>query len=138
MARKKIREFDAKRIISENLASVNFNSILITPETNLNTINIPWEKVVTKPDQCFGKRKKHDLVFIGSSFEAKRWILEKMNKEFIIGKATDKLTHFLIEPFIEHQEEYYLSFVSKRDHDIIYFSEQGGIEIEENWDNVKS
>ncbi|MFH1276016.1 MAG: ATP citrate lyase citrate-binding domain-containing protein [Candidatus Woesearchaeota archaeon] len=142
MARKKIREYDAKKIISENLPNVNFKSILITAETNLNTLpeKYPWlnEKIVAKPDQCFGKRKKHDLVFIGSFAEAKNFIAENMNRNITIGKATDKLTNFLLEPFIEHEKEYYLSFVSKRNSDVIYFSEEGGVDIEENWDNVKS
>ncbi|MBU1623029.1 MAG: ATPase, partial [Nanoarchaeota archaeon] len=68
----------------------------------------------------------------------KQFIQEHMNKEVTIGKATDRLTHFLIEPYIEHQQEYYLAFKSEREHDLIYFSEEGGIEIEENWEQVKT
>ena len=59
-----------------------------------------------------------------------------MNKEITIGKATDKLTHFLIEPYHAHEKEYYLCMTSERDKDIIYFSEQGGMNVEENWDKV--
>ncbi len=143
MASKKIREYDAKRIICNNIdqnqVEIAFSSVLISPETNLNTISQehPWlnqNKLVVKPDQLFGKRKKHNLVLINASIEkVKEFIKSHRNKNVIIGKATDKLTNFLIEPFVSHEEEYYLAITSERDHDTIIFSEKGGIDVEENW-----
>jgi hypothetical protein len=41
-----------------------------------------------------------------------------------------------VEPFVPHDQEYYLSIVSDRLGCTISFSECGGIEIEENWDKV--
>ena len=144
MARKKIREYDAKKIICNHLPSLSFNSVLVTPETEMSLLvkEYPWlekERLVAKPDHCFGQRKKLGLVLIDARFsEVKKWIFEKMNQQCIVGKAKGKLTHFLIEPFIPHQQEYYLSIVSQRESDVIYFSDQGGIDIEENWDKVKT
>src|SRR3989338_2741887 len=144
MARKKIREYDAKRVICNHLPSLSFNSVLVTPETEMSLLvkEYPWlekERLVAKPDHCFGQRKKLGLVLIDARFsEVKKWIFEKMNQQCIVGKAKGKLTHFLIEPFIPHQQEYYLSIVSQRESDVIYFSDQGGIDIEENWDKVKT
>lgn len=46
------------------------------------------------------------------------------------------ITTFIIEPFIPHNEEFYLNIVSERLGCSISFSECGGIEIEENWDKV--
>lgn len=46
------------------------------------------------------------------------------------------ITTFIVEPFVPHDQEYYLSIVSDRLGCTISFSECGGIEIEENWDKV--
>lgn len=46
------------------------------------------------------------------------------------------ITTFIVEPFIPHNEEFYLNIVSERLGSSISFSECGGIEIEENWDKV--
>ena len=46
------------------------------------------------------------------------------------------ITTFIVEPFIPHNEEFYLNIVSERLGNSISFSECGGIEIEENWDKV--
>ena len=138
MARKKIREFDAKSLIMNNLG-MDYKGILVDTSTNLDSRNEEWlkGKLVVKPDQLFGKRKKYDLVLINANFqEVKDFIKKKMGKEVTIGKSTDKLTHFLIEPFVPHKEEYYLAFTSEREANIIRFSTLGGVDIEENWDKV--
>ena len=51
---------------------------------------------------------------------------------------TDKLTHFLVEPFVPHDKnkEYYVAITSNREGDAIYFSAHGGVDIEEVWDTV--
>lgn len=46
------------------------------------------------------------------------------------------ITTFIVEPFVPHSDEYYLSIVSDRLGANISFSECGGIDIEENWDKV--
>ena len=45
---------------------------------------------------------------------------------------------FIVEPFVPHDAEYYLSVQSKRLGDDISFSEAGGVEIEANWDRVQT
>ena len=47
------------------------------------------------------------------------------------------ITTFIVEPFVSHYDEYYLSIVSDRLGVDISFSECGGIDIEENWDKVQ-
>lgn len=143
MARKKIREYDAKRIIIQHLNFPQYTAVLVDQNTNLNSLTekYPWlrnDQLVVKPDQLFGKRKKLGLVLVNAGFEqVKEFINNHKNKEVTIGKATDKLTHFLIEPYIEHEKEYYLCIKSEREQDVIYFSEEGGINVENNWDKVK-
>lgn len=53
-----------------------------------------------------------------------------------MGGCKAPITTFIVEPFIPHDQEYYLSIVSERLGCTISFSECGGIEIEENWDKV--
>ncbi len=147
MARKNIREYDAKKLLLESLSQNKhyspYQAVMVDSQTDIASLpqNHPWlleQKLVVKPDQLFGQRKKHGLVLANVSFqEATQFIQEKMGKEVAIGKATGKLTHFLIEPFIPHEQEYYLSFISQREHDTLFFSEQGGIDIEQHWQNVK-
>ncbi len=141
MARVKIREYDAKRLLLEKL-NHKYKGVLIDFNTDLNTLpqQHPWllqEKLVIKPDQLFGKRGKLGLVLLNADFQqVKEYLKENLNKEITIGKVTDKLTHFLIEPHVEHQKEYFLCIKSERDFDNIYFSAAGGINIEENWESV--
>lgn len=149
MAQRGIREYVAKKMLAKYLPNFTEQKfvypgkvVLVSPETDLAKLpeQDPWlktEKLTVKPDQLFGKRGKHGLLLLDADFEqARKWIDERMNKETTVGKNTDKLTHFLIEPFTPHKEEYYAAITSTRDKDIIYFSLEGGIEIEENWDKV--
>lgn len=48
------------------------------------------------------------------------------------------ITTFIVEPFLPHDHEFYLNIVSERLGSSISFSECGGIDIEDNWDKVKS
>ncbi len=147
MARRNIREYDAKKLIVDTLSRqgipLDWKGILVTAETDLIALpqHYPWlltTPVVAKPDQLFGKRGKLGLIAVDCNFDAvKEFIQNHRNKETAIDKATDRLTHFLIEPFVPHEKEYYLSFTSERDGIALYFSTAGGVEVEENWDKVK-
>ena len=148
MAQKGIREFDAKRLLAAFLpdfvSSIKYDGrlVLVDPETDLSklTDDNPWLKdarLVVKPDQLFGKRGKNNLLLLDADLDSARaWISERMEKEVEVGNIRGKLTHFLIEPFIPHDTEYYMAIRSNRDNDVIYFSLAGGIDIEENWGSV--
>ena len=153
MAQKGIREYDAKRIIGEALPQysdgrfrLDPRRVLVTPETDLETLpqDAPWlteTRLVAKPDQLFGKRGKNNLLLVDADYEqVKAWIKERMGKEVTIvqttGETTGVLTHFLIEPFVPHEDEYYLAITSAREADVIHFSTKGGVDIEEVWDSV--
>ena len=149
MAQRGIREYDAKRLLAKFLPqfisgefSYSGKVAFVGQETDMDKLKSenPWlaeDRLVVKPDQLFGKRGKNNLLMLDKSFdEAKSFIASKMNQEVTVGKTTGKLTHFLIEPFVPHDEEYYIAIKSERDGDAIYFSTQGGINVEENWDKV--
>ena len=149
MAQRGIREYDGKKMLSKYWSeyfSKDFKFpgkvVLVDPKTKINelTKKYNWlnkEKLVVKPDQLFGKRGKHGLIKANASFEeVNKWIKERINKETKVGRVTGKLTHFLIEPYIPHKDEYYIAIKSNRSGDIIYFSNHGGVDIESVWDTV--
>ena len=149
MAQRGIRECDAKRMLARVLdvaSTVDERLVLVDPDTDLDGLPAqqPWlteTKLVCKPDQLFGKRGKNDLLYGDKTFaEVVQWIGERRNRQVTIegagGKTTGVLTHFLIEPFVPHEVEYYLAFTSKRDADVIHFSTEGGVDIESVWDTV--
>ena len=112
------------------------------------------KKLVAKPDMLFGKRGKNNLVLFRdakpgdvSLAKAASWIDEKSSKEQSVyfsfegdtptgTPSVDKLTHFIVEPFTPHEqaEEYYVSATCVGDDDVIYMSAEGGMEVEEGWD----
>jgi len=157
MAQRGIREYDGKRILAKswedyfgNDFEYDFKSILITPETDLDKIpqEHPWvneTSLVAKPDMLFGKRGKLGLIFFKKEKagdvkweDAKEWIKQKMTEDVEINGVKGKLTHFLVEPFVPHDQsdEYYVAITTGEDEDIIYMSAYGGIDVEENWDKV--
>jgi len=149
MAQKGIREYDAKRLLAGALAgtlAVEDRLVLVTPETDLKALpsQHPWlqeTKLVCKPDQLFGKRGKNNMLLVDKTLdEVAAWIAERMSVETTIegagGQTTGTLTHFLIEPFVPHDAEYYLAFTSGHEADKILFSTEGGVDIESVWDSV--
>lgn len=72
MARKKIREYDSKRLLKSHILrllglQLPLNVAQVRQNTNFVELldNNPWmkqTKLVVKPDMLFGKRGKHDLV----------------------------------------------------------------------------
>jgi ATP-citrate lyase beta-subunit len=112
------------------------------------------KKLVAKPDMLFGKRGKNDLVLFKDSkpgdvslAKAVSWIDEKSSKEQSVyfsfdgdtptgEPKVDMLTHFVVEPFTPHsqEEEYYISATCVGDFDMLYMSAEGGMEVEEGWD----
>ncbi|SFZ97676.1 ATP-citrate (pro-S-)-lyase, subunit 1 [hydrothermal vent metagenome] len=110
--------------------------------------------LVVKPDMLFGKRGKNGLVLFKDSkpgdvslSKAISWIDEKSSEKQEVffsfdgdkptGEASvDMLTHFLVEPFMPHtqDEEYYISATCVGDNDMLYMSAEGGMEVEEGWD----
>ena len=113
------------------------------------------KKLVAKPDMLFGKRGMNDLVLFRDAkpgdvtlAKASSWIDEKSSSNQSVyfsfdendkpsgEPSVDKLTHFIVEPFTPHtqEEEYYVSATCVGDDDVIYMSAEGGIAIEQNWD----
>lgn len=146
MPRRKIREYQAKKLLSSNINAyfpLNLRCAQVTPDTNFSKLlgDNHWldsERLVVKPDMLFGKRGKNNLVLLNATYpEAQQFIEERLNKPITIGGLQGEVNHFIIEPFVPHQDEYYVSITCTRDENVIAFSDAGGVEIEENWDKVK-
>jgi ATP-citrate lyase beta-subunit len=163
MAQRAIREYDAKRMFAE-FSSTEYPGYIIESEEDIdvferkeagyipkipltpfingkfkhsNTPTLQHSTWVIKPDQLFGKRGKYGLIGVNLSIEnIRKWWSEHHQQKTTIGKQDGLLTTFLIEPFVPHTEEYYVAIKTERDHDVIYFSTAGGIEVEENWESV--
>ncbi|KAG6598225.1 ATP-citrate synthase alpha chain protein 1 [Cucurbita argyrosperma subsp. argyrosperma] len=149
MARKKIREYDSKKLLKEHFKRISgrelpIQSAQVTESTDFNELveREPWlssSKLVVKPDMLFGKRGKSGLVALNLDLaQVAGFVKERLGKEVSMGGCKGPITTFIVEPFIPHKEEYYLNIVSERLGCSISFSECGGIEIEENWDKVKT
>ena len=85
-----------------------------------------------KPDQLIKRRGKLGLIKVNVDFaQVKEWVVERMGKDQVIGKATGKLRRFIIEPFLAHkqEEEAYVCIYSTRDMDVILFHHEGGVDI---------
>ena len=77
--------------------------------------------------QLFGVFPFPPLMYLVMSFS---------NIQVEMSGCKGPITTFIVEPFIPHNEEFYLNIVSERLGNSISFSECGGIEIEDNWDKV--
>ncbi|KAG6537976.1 hypothetical protein ZIOFF_003079 [Zingiber officinale] len=149
MARKKIREYDSKRLLKHHLkrlANIDLQicSAQVTQSTDFAELvnKEPWissMKLVVKPDMLFGKRGKSGLVALNLDLaEIAEFVKTRLGSEVEMEGCRAPITTFIVEPFIPHEQEYYLSIVSEMLGCTISFSECGGIEIEDNWDKVKT
>lgn len=158
MAQRGILEYDAKSLITRlwndyigNSLKCQFRSVLIETEDELDTaakaqdwLNQPG--LVVKPDMLFGKRGKNDLVLYKTESagdvtlnDAKSWVKEKRSNETtLLNGEKGWLRRFIVEPFVPHEpeQEYYISFRSETENDVMAISASGGVDIEDNWDTV--
>ena len=141
MARRKVRECTGKLLL-ERFMSIGLKCCQVNEKTDLEKLakENPWlkaMKLVVKPDMLFGKRGKSNLVLLDADWNsAKDFIKKHMKKEAEVSGVKGILTHFIVEPFIPHREEYYFSMSTERDSDVILFSTAGGMDVEANWGKV--
>jgi len=148
LAQKNIYEYDAKKLLATELPKYypefNYHNKLVVIDCDTDIEKavsenswIQTEKVVVKPDQLFGKRGKANLILLDASCdEMKDFCYSNLDRVCEIGNVRGELKRLLVEPFVPHEKEYYVSITSDRENDIIHFSFEGGIFIEENWNKV--
>ncbi|XP_076039811.1 ATP-citrate synthase [Oratosquilla oratoria] len=140
MSAKAIQEATGKRLLNENLpkgtfASCRFASVHEGTDWSQLAQENPWlltEKLVVKPDQLIKRRGKLGLIKVGVDYDGvKAWVDERMGKDQQVGRAVGKLRHFIIEPFLPHQQEdeAYVCIYSHRHGDTLLFTHEGGVDI---------
>jgi len=157
MAQKAIREYDGKAIFARHWNEYfdgfhyGFKSVLVTSGDELREKakehGFEWlnqENLVAKPDMLFGKRGKNGLVLFKVDKpgdvkleDAAKWIDEKQSHDVtLLSGQTGHLSHFIVEPFTPHtqEQEYYISATTVGEDDVLYLSAEGGMEVEEGWD----
>jgi succinyl-CoA synthetase beta subunit len=131
----KLTEFESKKIIKQAGIAVPRGELVSTPrqaEEVTMRIGLP---VVLKIQSLYTGRFEKDLIKIVSSVEDLKRTLDYM---FDVHCSEIKLQKLLVEEKYIYQNEYYLSVISD---DIslsplILFSENGGIDIEKNSENI--
>ena len=157
MAQRAVREYAGKKLFSKHWEhyfsgfQYGFKSVLVSSAEDLRQKaeehGFEWlkqEPLVVKPDMLFGKRGKNGLVLFKDkkpgdvSLEvAANWIDDKISHPItILSGQHGTLTHFIVEPFTPHTEEqeYYISATTVGEDDVLYMSTEGGMEIEEGWE----
>lgn len=140
MAQNSIREYDAKKMLADFLQKPYDGKLIKNPQDmeDFLTNQKNNEKYIIKPDQLFGKRGKYNLIAVNlSPQEIAGWWEKHYNSRINIEKKNGALHTFLVEKFIEHEKEFYIAIKTERTDNVIYFSERGGINIEENWESIK-
>ena len=149
MAQKAIREYYGKRLLykylpeffpgfNQQYSGIEIDAKNLDKNTKLSNFE---EGFVVKPDELFGKRGKNNLVFIDKDQKKiLEWVKSKSEKYTTIiqdeKELSGRLRYFIVEPFISHEKEYYLAIKTERLVDKLYFSTAGGIEVEDNWEEV--
>jgi len=144
MAQKAIREADGKQMIARLFKeytngkyTIENKYLSVGPTTDLKKLPVTYkwltkEKLVVKPDQLIKRRGKSKLLLLNADWkDAEKWMKDRMCKPVTVGTVTGILDHFIVEPFVPHDEtdEYYLAILSQRDGDQILFHHQGGINV---------
>lgn len=144
MSAKAVREYHGKKLIARHVLEVSNRrhaiddrSVLITPDTDLEVLaqEEAWlntTPLVVKPDQLIKRRGKAGLVGIKLDWQGVQdWIAERMQKEIQVEHVKGQLDHFIVEPFVPHEQtdEYYICIQSDREGEEILFCSQGGVDV---------
>lgn len=157
MSAKAVREYHGKKLLARHVNALSHGqhpmddrSVLITPTTDFSTLvrDEAWltttstttsssssspPLLVVKPDQLIKRRGKAGLVGLRLDWDGvKQWISERMGQEIQVEHVTGTLDHFIVEPFVPHNEatdEYYIGIQSHREGEEILFYSQGGVDV---------
>jgi len=132
MARVKISEYQAKSLVLKELGLTYQGWSLKYSDMETTLKQLPsGVKLVIKVDQGVKKRAKNNLLSVG--------ILKHQVAAFVEEKAKLGYTQFILEPLLTHKitDEKYLALERVREGVKISFSEQGGVDVEANWEAVK-
>lgn len=130
MARKKLSEFTAKSLLLKTL-DIPYSGISISSDDTLKFSDRENTLYIVKVDQGVKGRMKKGLVKLKVALNDIPEAIESLRQ-----KGYER---FLIEEFLSHEasQEKYISIERTREGKVVYFSNKGGIDIEENRESVK-
>jgi ATP-citrate lyase beta-subunit len=139
-----IREYDAKTLFAHYTNTDYDGYIIDTTQNNrseqfLNSIIAKSKKLlVVKPDMLFGKRGKYWLVATKyNAMQVVDRVWEKSLSSTTINNKNGQLHIFLVEYFIPHTDEYYIALKNDTKYDMLLRSKNGGMDIEEKWNQIE-
>lgn len=130
MARTKLSEFKAKKLLHEFMGLPYSGMQIKGASFEALGILDTSKKYVAKVDEGIKKRNKLGLIKVGlDTHEIKQYIKELQEKGY---------SQFIIEELVPHDnsEEKYISLQRVREGIQIFYSEKGGVDIEENKDSI--
>eukprot|EP00918_Siedleckia_nematoides_P029785 GHVU01064246.1.p1 GENE.GHVU01064246.1~~GHVU01064246.1.p1 ORF type:complete len:721 (-),score=174.66 GHVU01064246.1:68-2230(-) len=134
-----VREADAKRILW-CFGLTTGETISINKETDLTKLSEqhPWllqKKLAVKPDVLLKRRGKAGLNALNVTWtEAVEFLKEGIGKEVTQEGLRGVLSHFIVEPYFQHDvttNEHYVLMRTLRDGDEILFATKGGVDVGE-------
>lgn len=130
MPRRKLSEYRSKKLVSDILGLEYAGWSVWSPEETSEIKG--YDSYVVKVDQAVKGRFKKGLVLL----DIKQRDLKKAVKEL----EEKGYSSFLVEPYVTHEpkDERYLSMSHDRSGYHLLFSEQGGVDIEQNAGSIKS
>ncbi len=135
----KVLESYGMRILQKWKIPVPRNLVVTSvQEFEKNVPDNPWLKnaqLVAKAHEAIGSRFKLGLVRVKLNFTQARSAVKDM-----LGRQVGGLTvkEVIISEMVPHTAEYYVAVQSTRNGADILLGACGGIDVEENWDRVKS
>lgn len=131
MPRKKITEFKAKSILFDSL-NLPYKGLHINTAYKNQIQKLKDNKdYVVKVDQGVKKRFKNGLIKVG--------IKKNEISKFVDSLIKRDYSNFIIEELVPHEQsqEKYIAFERVREGIKMYFSNAGGVDIEENSDTIE-
>jgi len=135
MAQISIREYDVKKMFYD-FSWEKYTGIQIRTLEDIEKLS-EWIKYTIKPDMLFWKRGKRWLLGLNlNKAECKIWLKKYFKKQENIDGIDGTLDVFMAEKFIWVSQEYYICFSQSRTGDLITYSPEGWVDIEDNWEKT--
>jgi ATP-citrate lyase beta-subunit len=132
MARKKLSEYFAKKMLLDKFG-LSFNAIEINDYTDLDLLsqNLKKDSYVLKVDQGVKGRMKKGLIILNSNSHTIVSDIESLRSK--------GYNNFILEEILIHEtiDEKFISIEREREGLVIYYSNKGGINIEDNKDSIE-
>jgi succinyl-CoA synthetase beta subunit len=147
-----IRERDGKRLLARWLNAYALphytlaeRFVQVTPATSLSGLAAehPWlrhERLVVKADHLLRNRRATGLLLLDAPWnDACAWLDAHLGREVEISGVRDVLDHFLIEPFVPHEQvdEHFFAIHSTYSGDELRFSHRGAASDGRRWQHMQ-